>query len=209
MKNLEKIKEEFSWACRLIYARGLVAGSGGNLSLRTGDLILLTPSGYSLRDITPDLIISINAKGEITPDLKPSIEANLHLQVLEKRKDINVVCHVHGPNIIAATLFFEPGNSTIPPITPSFSYSAYPLPMIPYITPGTQTLSDETTKIFSNKKTKALLLQNHGLVVVGNDLREAINISEDVEEAAHIFLLSKGMGKFLSKRQVEEIKKGL
>ncbi len=206
MDKLEELKSEFCEACRIIYARRLVAGAGGNLSWRISNGILLTPSGHSLRDITPDSVILVNSKGEASSGLKPTREANMHVQVLEARRDINVICHVHSPAIIAVTSFFKPGANTMPPITPSFSYYAYPLPMIPYLPPGSQALAGAVTEVLNNSEIRAVLLQYHGLVAVGDNLKEAINISEEIEEAAQVFLLSQGKAGCLTEKQVKELK---
>ncbi len=63
-----------------------------------------------------------------------------------------------------------------------------------------------TTEQFSNSACRALLLQNHGLVTVGEDFQEAINIAEEIDEAARIYLLTDGKAKAISEEDVRKIK---
>ena len=157
-------KEEFCRFCHLLYERHLAAGVGGNIAARSGNRILLTPTDYSLRDLHPDTVSVVNEKGLLMDGDKPTKEANMHLRILRERPDINVVFHLHGPHIIAASTMFEPGPNTLPALTPGFVYYAYPLPMIPFMVPGTGELAKAVTKELSGRGISAILLKNHGLI---------------------------------------------
>jgi len=185
-------KDDFCRSCRLLYDRRLVTGSGGNLSLRIKEKIYLTPSGYSLRDMQPDIVVTVNGEGIVLEGGRPTMEAEMHLGVLRARPDINAVCHVHGAYIIAASTMLSPAPDSLPPLTPGFVHHAYPLPMIPFMAPGTRMLAQAVTRELSKGKHKALLLQNHGLVTVGEDLHEALNVAEEIDDAARIYVLTGG-----------------
>ncbi len=199
--------EEFSKFCRLLYERDLVRGAGGNLSARVGDRILMTPSGYSLRDVAPGSIVTIDMKGNVLYGETPSKDVEMHLGILRIRADIDVVCHVHGAAIIAATTLLEPGRNALPPLTPGFVYFAHPLAMIPFMVPGSEELAAAVKDYFSDTECRALLLQNHGLVTVGKELEEALNIAEEIDEAARIWLLTEGRAKVISEEDVIRIKR--
>ncbi len=188
-------KEEFCLFCHLLYERHLVTGAGGNVSARLEDKALITPSGYSLRDISPMDLLTVNIDQPVPKGLNPTREASMHLALLRARADINVVFHVHGAHIIAATTMLSPGPNTLPPLTPGFVFCAYPLPMIPFIPPGSDRLANEAAEELRGKNRKALLLQNHGLITVGKDFREALNIAEEIDEAARIFTITNGKAK--------------
>jgi len=185
-------KKAFCSWCRVVYDRGLVSGAGGNLSARMGEVVLVTPTGHSLRDMTPAVIVEMDIAGVVKRGGRPTREALMHLEILRRRPDINVVCHVHGDYIIAAGIMLKPGAASIPPITPGFAYAAYPRPLLPFLVPGSDELSMAVAEAISSSGRRAVLLQSHGLVTVGSDYAEAVNIAEEIEEAAKIYVLTKG-----------------
>jgi ribulose-5-phosphate 4-epimerase/fuculose-1-phosphate aldolase len=162
------------------------------MAARAGDKVLLTPSGYSLRDVERETVVTVNGKGLVLEGPQPTKDADMHLDILGARPDVNVVCHIHGAYITAATTMLSPGPDTLPPLTPGFAYYAYPLPMIPFLMPGAKTLAKTVAGKLVEKKSRAILLQNHGLVTIGDNFREVINIAEEIDEAARIFVLTGG-----------------
>jgi ribulose-5-phosphate 4-epimerase/fuculose-1-phosphate aldolase len=190
----------------LLYERHLVSGVGGNMSARANDSIFLTPSGYSLRDMEPDVVVKVNNGGEILEGGTPTKDAGMHIGILRAQPSVNVVCHVHGAYIVAATTLLEPGPETLPALTPGFTFYAYPLPMIPFFVPGTETLAESVIRELSDRKCRALLLQNHGLVTVGKDFEEALNVAEEIDEAARIFVLTDGRAKAIPRKYLERLR---
>ena len=199
-------KEEFCRFCHLLYKRHLAAGVGGNIAARSGNRILLTPTDYSLRDLHPDTVSVVNEKGLLMEGDKPTKEANMHLRILRERPDINVVFHLHGPHIIAASTMFEPGPSTLPALTPGFVYYAYPLPMILFMVPGSPDLAKSVSEALSGKGSYAVLLKNHGLVTVGKSFEEALNIAEEIDEAARVYVLTGGKAPPIPAENIDKIK---
>ncbi|MBU0478419.1 class II aldolase/adducin family protein [bacterium] len=198
-------KDSFAIFCRLLYERHLVTGVGGNVSARFGDRFLVTPSGLSLRDITPRSVLSVQADGCSQKGIRPSKEFGMHMEIFTKRSDVNVVCHVHPPYVIAASTMIRPGSNTLPAITPGFIYFAYPLPMLPFFVPGSVELAKAVRKQFSDKKLRALLLQNHGLITVGTNMTEALNIAEEVDENAMTYVMTSGKASIISNKHISKI----
>jgi ribulose-5-phosphate 4-epimerase/fuculose-1-phosphate aldolase len=190
LPSVSRAKRDFCRFCRRLYDRRLVAGVGGNMALRMGERIYLTPSGYSLRDVTPEDVVAVNREGLVLEGGNPTKDMNMHLRILRDRPDVNVVYHVHGAHIIAAAAMLSPGPDSLPPLTPGFVYYAYPLPMLPFMVPGTQELAKMVATEISDGRSRAILLQNHGLVTVGQDFSEAFHVAEEVDEAARIFVLT-------------------
>ncbi|MBW1738922.1 MAG: class II aldolase/adducin family protein [Deltaproteobacteria bacterium] len=203
--NASILKKNFCRFCHFLYERHLVSGVGGNVSARSADKIFLTPSGYSLRDVEPDVVVTVNNKGEVLEGGTPTKDTNMHLGILRAKPDANVVCHVHGAYIIAATTMLTPGPDTLPPLTPGFVYYAYPLPMVPFLVPGSEVLAKTVAREFSNEKCRALFLQNHGLVTVGKDFQEALNVAEEIDEAARIFVLTDRKAKAIPSKDLDRI----
>ncbi len=199
-------KESFVEFCRLLYRRDLTCGIGGNVSVRSGDIIMTTPSGLSLRDMRVDDIIFVKPDGAVVGGrAAPTKEFLMHSRILDARDDVNVVCHVHGVHLIAASVQMTPGNNTLPPLTPGFCFFAYPLAMLPFYVPGTRELADAVARHFSDTETMALLLQNHGLITVGADMRQALNIAEEINEAAQVAVLSGGRFSLIPEEDIERI----
>lgn len=199
-------KEEFCRFCHLLYDRHLAAGVGGNIAARSRNRILLTPTDYSLRDVQPDTVSVINEKGLLMEGDEPTKEADMHLRILRERPGINVVFHLHGPYIIAASTMFESGPRTLPALTPGFVYYAYPLPMLPFMVPGTGDLAKAVTKELSGKESYAVLLKNHGLVTVGKSFEEALNVAEEIDEAARVYILTGGKATPIPAENIDKIK---
>lgn len=199
-------KENFCFFCRTLYDRHLVTGVGGNLSIRVGEKIFITPSGYSLGDMVPDIVITMNSEGRVIEGGNPTKDVDVHLGVFSKRPEVNVVCHAHGAFIIAVTALLDPGPDSLPPITPGFVYFAYPLAMIPFMVPGSKEFERASTNHFSQSGSSALLLQNHGLITVGKNFQEALNIAEEIDEVARIYLLTGGKAKVLTDKDIGDIK---
>ncbi|MBN1848449.1 MAG: class II aldolase/adducin family protein [Deltaproteobacteria bacterium] len=206
-KNQSPAKEAFCRFCHLLYQNKLVSGVGGNLSARSPEGILLTPTGYSLRDIREDMVATVDEKGSLLDGPKPTKDMEMHLGILRVRAEVNVVCHVHGADLIAASCMMHPGPDVLPAVTPGFVYYAHPLTMIPFMVPGSNALTDAATAHFSKTSSLALLMQNHGLVTVGKDFDEALNIAEEIDEAVKIFIHTNGSPSTISSKEVMEIKK--
>lgn len=136
----------------------------------------------------------------------PTKELRMHLAILVKRPDIDVIFHLHGAYIIAASTLLKPGPDTLPPLTPEFVFHAHPLPMLPFMVPGSRRLKGAASDSFSETRTNAILLQNHGIITVGKDFEEALNIAEAVDEAARIYVLTKGRATHIENTSIDEIK---
>ena len=184
------IRKRFVEFCRLLYDRELVAGIGGNVAAKHGDAVLVTPTNRSLRGLTPEDVVAVDAAGAALGPGRPSKEIGMHLAVLRAHPSANVVVHAHGSYLIAASCMLEPGDDSLPPLTPGYTCFAYPMPMLPFALPGSTQLVKSVAGAIEGRR--AVLLQNHGLVVWGEDFDEALDITEEIEESAQVFVLSAG-----------------
>jgi ribulose-5-phosphate 4-epimerase/fuculose-1-phosphate aldolase len=151
------------------------------------------------------MLVTVDECGKDPAGGTPTKDMPMHLGILKQRPDMGVVCHVHNSYIIAASAMLPPGSDTLPPLTPGFVYYAYPLPMLPFLPPGSQELAEAAAEKLSRHD--ALLLQSHGLITLGRDFPHAVNMAEEIEEAARIFVLSRGTAKSISQEHIQKIRR--
>jgi len=203
--------ETFAAFCRALYERELVVGAGGNVALKTGGKVLVTPSGYSLRALTAAQLIEVDLDGNVLsapPGTRPSKELRMHLEIFKARPDVRLVCHVHGTYITAATTLLQVGGNVMPAYTPALCFYAYPLAMLPFFVPGTAELAEAVGKAFRDgpPTRSSILLKNHGLITVGADFTSVLNVTEEVDDAARIFILTHGKGDVIPDETIPKIK---
>jgi len=201
----EEAKREIIRAARYLYKRGFVAGSGGNISLRIKNGCLITATGTSFRELRRDQITHLNMKGERLEGPLPSSEWRMHLALLAL-EGIKAVCHIHGIYSIAHSITCEPSEDVLPPITPGLLLAG-PLPLLPQLLPGSQALAEEVFSKLKETGARAILLKNHGLVCVGKDLSEALNLSEEIEAGLKLYFLVKDHSCLLKEDMVLEIRR--
>ena len=162
--------------CHLIHAKGLVSGSGGNISLRCDDGILITPSGRSLESLKEEYLVL-------------SKEWRMHLACYHARPDVSALVHVHSSNAVAVSCMKDADSScAIPVYTPGYSMRVGELPLLPYMTPGSVELCDHVFPLIAERN--SVLLANHGPLAVGRSMEEALNIIEEIEDEAKLFSAS-------------------
>jgi L-ribulose-5-phosphate 4-epimerase len=178
-------------AARSLFTRSLTHGSTGNLSVRVGDRILVTPTGSSLGTVTAEDMSVIDNQGAHVDGAKPSKEAFLHAAVYRARPQAQAVVHTHSTYSAAVSCLagLDPANA-LPPLTAYFAMRIGTLPLLPYHAPGDNTL--EALAEATARENLAMLLSNHGPVVSGTSLTAAMDALEELEETAKLFLLLDG-----------------
>jgi class II aldolase/adducin family protein len=203
--NNENI-QDFVDICHLIQAKGLTSSSGGNVSLRAGNGIMITPSGKSLFSLKEQDIILLHPDGSFKSQNGgvPSKEWRMHLACYQ-RSDINAVIHVHSSSAVAVSCFKKINyNCAIPVFTPGYGIRIGELPLLPYFTPGSMNLCNEVAKVIADRN--SVLLRNHGSIAVGKNIEDALNLIEDIEEEAKLFLLLGDKGEPLSPEELLRLK---
>ena len=189
---------------RRLYRQGLTTTSGGNISLKiSDDIILITPSATDKGRMRWKEVGIMNMKGEnLIPALKPSIENEMHLSIYRKNKDVKAVVHAHPvfASAYTATKFRINTNLT----AEARAICGDPL-FVPYALMGTKELASLTAE--STAKSDVLLLENHGVLTIGKGLLEAFDKLEVLENAAKITLIVEitKMKSPLTKSRIKEI----
>jgi len=202
--EFKKERKEVARFMRRLYRQGLTTTSGGNISLKISeDAILITPSATDKGRMRWNEVGIMNINGEnLIPELKPSIENEMHLSIYRKNKDVKAVVHAHPvfASAFTATKFKINTNLT----AEARAICGEPL-FVPYALMGTKELASITAE--STAKSDVLLLENHGVLTTGQGLLQAFDKLEVLENAAKITLIVEMTKKKspLSKSRVREI----
>jgi len=187
-EKIAAIGRELSDFSKRAFNRGLVGGTGGNMSARVPgtDEVLITPTGVSLGDVDPEIYIRVNLDGSVIsapPGHRPSKETGFHLAVYRLRPDVMAISHVHPPY---ATAFANKGRP-LPLVTVSARMNLKEVPCIECALAGSSELCDFVTEgINKYVNVKALLMKEHGILVLGQDLKTAFYLSDLIEDTAKI-----------------------
>ena len=171
-----------------LYQRGYAHGSSGNLSVRLPDGLLITPTNSCLGRLDPARISKVDLQGNPVAGDAPSKEAFLHLAMYQERPSAQAIVHLHCTHCVAVSCLEN--FAGLPPITAYYAMRIRQLALVPYYRPGDRALAEAVRE--QAKKHHAVLLANHGPVVAGKSLEDAVYNAEELEETAKLFLLLEG-----------------
>ena len=194
--------------CRLaksLFDRGLTIGSSGNISVRLADGWLMTPTGSSMGNLDPNEISKLDLNGNLVSGKSPTKESFLHIAMYDERPESGAVVHLHSTHSVAVScLAGIDKKNVLPPITAYYVMKIGKLPLVPYFPPGDINLAKAVKEMASNHH--AVLLANHGPVVAGKTLEDAVYAIEELEETARLFLLLRNMKtQYLNEKQVKTL----
>jgi L-fuculose-phosphate aldolase len=184
------MREQMCAFGELLYDRDLVGGAEGNLTARLPDgNILATPSGAIKGFLRPEELAIVKINGEPVSDVPASSEIALHLRIYQEREDVQAVIHAHP---IAATAFAAAGRTLPQKVLVEADLVLGEVPLVPFAMPGTPTMGDVIAPLLPGSK--AFLLQSHGAVTVGEDMREAFIWMETLERCCRILIRATEFG---------------
>ena len=199
-------RKEVAAFMRRLYNHGLTTTSGGNISLRiTEDIIIITPSATDKGRMRWKEVGIMNIFGEnLTPDLKPSIESEMHISIYRKKKDIKAIVHAHPVFASAFTAMKSEINTHL--TAEACAILGTPL-LVPYALMGTVELAALAAENIMNSD--ILLLENHGILTTGSNLLQAFDKIEVLENAAKMTMIVELTGKKspLTKSRIFQIDK--
>ena len=193
-----------------LFARGFSVGSAGNISARlpegAGGGYLITPTNSSLGRLDPARLSRLDAEFRHIDGDKPSKEVFMHRAFYRARAEVGAVVHLHSTQATAvACLPDVDAENPIPPLTPYFVMRVgRRMPIVEYYRPGDPAM--EPAIHAAAREARAVLLANHGPVVSGRTLTDAVYAAEELEEAAKLYLLLRHAApRLLTPPQVEEL----
>lgn len=187
--NEQQLREQIVELSKSLFDRGFSVGSAGNISVRIPDGYLMTPTNSSLGRLTAEELSVMDADWTHVAGPKPSKEVVMHQAVYDARPQAEAVVHLHSTYVTAVSCLR--GNQVIPPLTPYFIMRlGREVPTVPYHRPGSP---DMRSDIFeASKRGPAVILSNHGSIVAGASLVDAVNASEEMEVSAQLAFLVDG-----------------
>lgn len=161
---------------RSMAASGLNEGTAGNASVRFGKGFLMTPTGITPDDLTPESMVNMTFEGSHRGEFRPSSEWRMHGDLLKRRPDINAVVHCHSKY---ATTLACAGKS-IPPLHYMNAVTGGgEIRIAPYAIFGSQQLAEHIFNTLTDRY--ACLMANHGQIAIGTTLTHALSIANQVE----------------------------
>jgi L-fuculose-phosphate aldolase len=208
MKEMLKYKEERKAVAefmRRLYRKGLTTTSGGNISFRvSADRIVITPSATDKGRMRWKDVGIMSIEGEnLTANLKPSIESEMHRSIF-LRRDVKAIVHAHPVFATSFTAMKKNINTTL--TAEACAILGDPV-FVPYALMGSTDLAAKVSEYIA--KSDILLLENHGILAVGSDLLQAFDRIEVLENAAKMTVIVEMMGshRALSAGRISEIKR--
>jgi L-fuculose-phosphate aldolase len=165
-------------AVRQLDRAGLNLNASGNVSIRVGPHVLVTPSGIPASRLEPDDGVVLSADGAVVDGIRqPTSEWRIHLRIMRDRPQVMAVVHTHSPEATAASTLRRP----IPPVHyVAARFGAPALPCAGYATYGSEELADNVAEALKMTGT-ACLMANHGALALGATLDAAVALALDVE----------------------------
>jgi L-fuculose-phosphate aldolase len=199
-------RKEVARFMRRLYKHGLTTTSGGNISLRlSDDIILITPSATDKGRMRWKEVGIVNIFGEnLTPNLKPSIETAMHLEIYKKKNEVFAIVHAHP---VYASLFTAIKSKINTNLTAEAKAILGDPLLVRYAVMGSRALAEVAAE--NILKSDILLLENHGILTTGSNLLQAFDKIEVLENAAKMTLMTEMTGRKrpLDKAQILELER--
>lgn len=193
MSDETKQRDEMVLLARSLFERGLTPGSSGNLSCRLeAGGFLMTPTNSSFGFLEADSLSKLDDNGHHVSGDKPTKEDFLHLAMYHGRTETKAVTHLHSTYCVCLSCMKDTDDANmLPPATPYVHMRVGPIAAAPYKRPGDRSLGPEIQKLA--QKHSGIIIRNHGPVVAAKSIRDSVFAMEELEEAARIFLLTRGI----------------
>ncbi|WP_313691680.1 class II aldolase/adducin family protein [Halorarum halobium] len=170
----------------------LTPGRTGNLSVREGDAFAVTPTGVAYDAFDAADVPVVNLEGErVAGEMKPSSEVPMHRHIYRGHaEEPGAIVHTHSPMSTTMGVLREP----LPPIHYMIVAVGKRVPVAEYAPYGTEELAANVVAALEEADASASFIENHGLVVVADDVETAVENTHHVESLAELYLRSRSVG---------------
>ena len=203
---MEYEKEQVVRYGKKLIDRRLTTGSGGNISVcnREKKLVAISPSGLDYYETTPEDIVILDIDGNLVEGKnRPSSEAGMHLAFYKNRADVSGIVHTHSKFATAiACMGWE-----LPAVHYLIGMAGHRVKCTRYATYGSDELAKKALETIGDSN--AVLLANHGLIALGEDVDRAFSTAEHLEFVSEVYYLTKTLGtpNILSDENMDEVMK--
>jgi len=188
-QDVDRLRADVAQACRELAASGLVIGTAGNVSARTGDLVAVTPTGVRLASTRAEQIAVVDLDGAfVDGSLAPTSELPFHLAIY-RRYDAGAVVHTHPPMATAVACVAD----ELPCIHYTLPALGATVRVARYATFGTDDLATSIVEALEGGR-RAALIASHGAVTIGDDLQAAVEATELLEWACGVYVHARSCG---------------
>lgn len=199
---MSKVIEELTKYAHKLVDQGLVVGAGGNLSMRDGDNMYISPSGFDLKEIEQHQWVKVNiTTGEVEGTLRPSSEVLMHLECFRKNDEIQAVLHAHPTYSVGVSS----AGKDIPPLFPDFPAMVKSVGYIDYVIPTTHLLAEKVAELVTKD---VIIMRNHGVLTLGKTMKEAFFFMQLTEESAKVYTISSIFGgpRILTEEECDDLR---
>ncbi len=203
---METVYEELVELGKYLSDSNYVKGSSGNLSVRLkNNSFLATPTGADLAGLDKAELSVLDMDGNHLEGAKPSKEIPFHRAVYVN-SEAKAVIHLHSTYITALSCLEDlDSENVIKPFTPYIVMKAGKIPLIPYLKPGSHKIAEYVSHLC--KENRAMVLANHGVIVTGSSIKDALTVFEEIEETAKLFwILRNEKVRFLTEDNINELR---
>jgi L-fuculose-phosphate aldolase len=188
MRRFVEQREAVAAACHRLAAAGLVHGTAGNVSVRAGDAVAITPTGAVLAAVEAEDVAVVDLQGRLVDGpLRPTSEVDMHLAVL-RATGAGAVVHTHAPFATALSTVVE----ELPVVHYELLLLGGPVRVAPYATFGTPELAASAVAALEGRT--AALLANHGTIAHGATIEDALRATELLEWGCEVFWRASAVG---------------
>jgi L-fuculose-phosphate aldolase len=199
--ELQVAREQLVSYCGRLIADGLAVGAAGNMSVRVGDVVAITPSGVRYSELIPDDICVVTLTGEeVAAHETPSSELPMHLAVYAAT-GAGAVVHTHSAEVIALSATRD----ELPAVHYAIVGLGGPVRVAAYTRFGSAGLAEAAVTALEDRR--AAILQNHGAICYGRTLPEAYDRALLLEWLARVYRLASAHGtpRILSQAELDEV----
>ena len=184
-----QVRQDVTTAYREVGRRGLNAGSSGNVSHRTREGMIITPSGCSAETLVPDALVAMTLAGDVKGAATPSSEWAMHAAIYLAYPSAQCIVHTHADACTALACL----NEALPPFHYMVAnFGGNDVRCAPYVTFGTPELARLAVEALAGRT--ACLLANHGMIVHGPTADQALTRAVVLETLCRQYLLARSAG---------------
>lgn len=202
----EQYKRDIVEVGKLLYEKGLLVGTDGNISIRVGENeILITASGFCKGKLETKHITKVDLEGKVLSGMKPARDIRMHLAVYREKPEIKAVVHAHPP----VTTGYAMSEISFDKVAlPEVIFALQGIAVTGYTTPTTIEVPREVARVLKeNPDSRTILLANHGALTMSTDVYDAFYKMETLEMFTKANLVSRLIGhtRYLNASQMEKV----